>query len=90
MGTKNANGVLDTGRVVVSKAPGNPQRIVHWGEVVEIAGNTLTLSQEEGQADLKFPKTWKGPDKRELENGAKLIVITDSGANNIQTIKIIQ
>ena len=66
MGTKNANGVLDTGRVVVSKAPGNPQRIVHWGEVVEIAGNTLTLSQEEGQADLKFPKTWKGPDKKRI------------------------
>jgi hypothetical protein len=92
MGYKNGNQVLHAKRILVTKKPDKPSQTITFGTVKEIKNKSLTLAAKDGNVELIFPKSWKGPDIKELENGTKVIAVwvTSEGKNNIRTIQILK
>ncbi len=91
MGYRNGNQVLNAKRMVVASAPKSPNRNFYLGNVKAIKNKIMSLTKPDGDVELAFPKTWKGPDIDEIENGDKVIVVTNSESkNSIRTIQIVR
>ncbi len=91
MGLVNGEGVLTAQRVLITTEPEAPSRQTLKGNIVGIESKTLTLSTNDGEFELLFPKRWKGPEISELEDGFEVITVAedDEGDLTIRTIQII-
>lgn len=89
MGFKNGNNVLHARRVVVASPPRDPDYKIYYGEVVEIKNKVLTLKTLSEELTLTFPKNWKGPDIKEIENEMKVIVVTIPDSKNVETVRTV-
>ena len=83
---EDENGVLSAKRILVSDPVEITKRTAILGQITEIQKTKVILKEPGGnEYTLNFPKTWKGPDLDELEEGDNLIAI---GQEEGSTIKI--
>lgn len=90
MGYVNQTNVLDSKRILVMEALTSPDRVAYLGQISTIEGKTVTLKTKDKDVDITFPKTWKGPEISELNEGDNLIAVvtSDTGKNTVRTIVV--
>lgn len=92
MGYKNGNEVLEAVRILVTKKPSSPSRQIVFGKVKEIKSKVLTLTKTDGsEVNLTFPKTWKGPEIKEIEDQDLAIIVSlEVDRTQIRSIEILK
>lgn len=90
-GSKNGNGVLDARRILVTEEAGATERQIFFGNIAKIEKRILTVATDAGEIQAEFPKTWKGPEIKELSENDRvaLVVNEEEGKTLIRTIEII-
>lgn len=90
MGYKNGNQVLEAKRIVVTNKPVTPARKIHFGKVSELKNKVIKLAKSGENIELTFPKTWKGPNIKDIKEEADVVVVANSESKNeIRTIQIL-
>lgn len=90
LGFVNGNKVLDTKRVISSKTPEKNETQAFFATISGVNSKevSFTTPDIEGGVTIDFPKTWQGPDIKELEEGQNYI-ITGILTNNILALRSI-
>lgn len=91
MGFRNSNEVLDAQRVLVTTPPGEVERVIVAGNILEITSGEVVMEKDgEQEITLDFPRVWKGPDLDELAQGEMLIAVGEADGNTISIRSIFQ
>lgn len=91
MGFTNGNGVLEAKRVIITSVPETLNRIIISGEVTEVINKQISIINLNNETvTLTFPRSWKGPEIKEIQQGDKVIAvyIKGEGELTIRTIHI--
>lgn len=99
MGIVNANpttadtqnkGVLTAKRVLVTSSIDTPTRKIYYGQVISNSKKILTLKPvSDNEVSLPFPKTWKGPEISEINNGDQVIAVSAPDSTGKEVIRSI-
>jgi len=88
-----ADATLTSKRILITQPPATANREIISGTIADIQKNSLSLNSNDAIAwDLSFPKSWKGPDIKELSIGDILIAVGEAKDSTltIRTIAIMQ
>lgn len=90
MGYANGNSVLEAKRILITQALEPSKRKSVFGTISEIDVKTVTIKNQNTQTVLKFPKSWIGPEIKELNEGDQIIAtgVSDNDLE-VRTIKLI-
>ena len=76
MGFVDGNKVLDTKRILVSSPMLKNNYEAIYGVIQDVSKTKLTINKTDGETlSIKLPKSWKGPDVKNLSDDQKIIVI---------------
>lgn len=91
MGLINSNHVLDAQRVLITTPPGEIEREIVAGKIINISSQEVVISKSgEQEITLDFPKSWKGPDLDELSEGETLIAVGEADESTVSIRSIFQ
>ncbi|KKQ43018.1 MAG: hypothetical protein US60_C0009G0021 [Microgenomates group bacterium GW2011_GWC1_37_8] len=91
MGYRNGNSVLTTKRLIVTTESTSERKIV-YGTIKKIEKKEITVFDKNNQEfTFTFPKTWKGPEIKELSENDTLVLvaIAKDDKESIRTIELI-
>lgn len=83
IGFKNGNDILNAKRVLISTAPEAPTRKIVGGKILSIVKKTVTIETKSAKYELKFPKTWQGPEIKDLSTGDSVLVVGEVDESTI-------
>jgi hypothetical protein len=91
-GAKNGSEVLDARRILVTEAPGSPERKIVFGTVAKIEKKVITVTTDEKEVQAEFPKNWKGPEIKEIaeNDNVALVTVPKDEKTLVRTIEITQ
>ncbi|OGM20855.1 hypothetical protein A2863_00065 [Candidatus Woesebacteria bacterium RIFCSPHIGHO2_01_FULL_38_9b] len=91
MGYRNGNSVLTAKRLIVTTESTSERKIV-YGTIKKIEKKEITVFDKNNQEfTFTFPKTWKGPEIKELSENDTLVLvaIAKDDKESIRTIELI-
>ncbi len=92
MGYTNGNSLLDVRKVLLITPLVEPKRQIVFGNITSIDKKDMVITDNNNQkVSVVFPKTWKGPDLKELTMGLKVLAVINEvdGKLNVRTIQIV-
>lgn len=83
IGFRNGNDVLNAKKIIITSNPTAPKRKIIKAKIASNLKNQVKINAADKIINLKFPKRWQGPEKKELLEGDLVVVFGEFEDNNI-------